>query len=188
MRPGGGSQKGSQFEREICRKLSEWWTLGIEGKARDDVFWRASQSGGRATQRAKFGKTTFGSYGDITAVDPVGTSLLRVFTFELKRGKSHGFIGDMIDLPLDAAIQPIEKTFEQAAKSAKDAGSVTWMVISQRDRRRCMVYSTPILSAFAPCRRFYMPRGTLHQKICYMPLSTFLRRVSPQAVADYSQQ
>ena len=45
----GKSQKGGAWEREFSKYLSLWITEG----ERDDVFWRSSQSGGRATQRAK---------------------------------------------------------------------------------------------------------------------------------------
>lgn len=130
-----GNRKGSQFERQICKRLSAWWAPG-----RDDVFWRSSQSGGRATQRAKSGKSTFGSYGDIAAVDPIGAPLIKVFTIELKRGKSHGCPTDLIDLPTGLKPQPFEKTLRQVMRSAEQAGSISWLIISQRDRRLCMVY------------------------------------------------
>jgi len=138
MRAGGGSRKGSAFERLICRVLSCWWT-GDE--SRDDVFWRSSQSGGRATERAKKGKKTFGSYGDIAAVDPIGLPLLKYFTIELKRGRSHGSLGDLLDMPKEAAQQPFEKCLRQVQRSAREAGSVTWLLVMQRDRRQCMVYA-----------------------------------------------
>src|SRR5262245_2386383 len=48
--------KGSKFERDLCRQLSLWWS---DGK-RDDVFWRASQSGGRAKFRGRRGLQTHG--------------------------------------------------------------------------------------------------------------------------------
>ena len=37
MRSGGGKQKGSAFEREICKKLSLWFTEN----ERDDIFFRS---------------------------------------------------------------------------------------------------------------------------------------------------
>jgi len=40
--------KGGEFERDISRFLSRWWTYG----ERDDVFWRTSASGARATTRS----------------------------------------------------------------------------------------------------------------------------------------
>ena len=53
--------KGPSFEREVCEKLSLWWT---DGK-RDDVFMRTSGSGGKATARRKKGKDTPFQGGDI---------------------------------------------------------------------------------------------------------------------------
>jgi hypothetical protein len=128
--------KGSVFEREVCKQLSLWWTSG----ERDDVFWRSSQSGGRATQRAKKGQRTYGSYGDIAAVDPIGEPLLRYFTIELKRGRSHGFLGDLLDVKGDNKTHPFVKALRQARRSAKQAESKTWMLICRRDRRQSMVY------------------------------------------------
>jgi len=130
--------KGSSFERKICKRLSKWWT---DGK-RDDIFWRSSQSGGRATQRAKKGQRTFGSYGDITAVDPVGQPLMRMFTIELKRGRSHGSPGDLLDPlpPKGKKPPPFEAALLQAMRGREESGSVGWMLICQRDRRVAMVY------------------------------------------------
>lgn len=84
MKPGGGKQKGSNFEREICKKLSLWVS---EGK-RDDLYWRSAMSGGRATVRSKVGKTTINQLGDITAVDPLGFPLTDKFVLECKSYKS----------------------------------------------------------------------------------------------------
>lgn len=125
------ASKGSAFERELCKLLSKWWT----GDARDDVFWRSSQSGGRATQRAKQGLRTHGSYGDIAAVDPIGEPLLKVFTIELKRGNSHGTPWDLLESKPDSKPCKFEQCLQQAVRSAEQAGSVGWMLILRRDRR-----------------------------------------------------
>jgi len=76
--------KGSANERSKCKDWSLWWTEG----QRDDIFWRTSGSGSRAKVRAKAGKTTAGSYGDIMAIDPIGEPLIEVCTIELKKGYS----------------------------------------------------------------------------------------------------
>lgn len=128
--------KGSDFEREICRELSKWWTHG----ERDDVFWRTSQSGGRATERAKKGKTTFGSYGDIAAVDPIGAPLMKFFTIELKRGSSYGSPGDLLDFKHVNGSHPWIRCLMQAIKSHQQAGSKAWMMICKRDHRLPIVY------------------------------------------------
>lgn len=175
-----GHRKGSSFEREICKTLSEWWSQDTEGTARDDVFWRASQSGGRATQRAKSGKQTAGSYGDIAAVDPVGFPLLAVFTLELKRGRSHGDIGDMLDIPLTGKERPFEKTLDQAMGSHILAGSLSWLLISQRDRRRCLVIGDWYF--FEKHFDLDLPRVFLRHgwRLTYLPLKMFLKKIKPR--------
>lgn len=75
--------KGDDFERDVSRMLSLWWT---EGK-RDDIFWRTSASGGRATARAEYaGRQTKYEHGDVTFTDPVGKPLLDLAVIEAKRG------------------------------------------------------------------------------------------------------
>lgn len=131
--------KGASFEREISKQLSLWWS----GGTRDDIFWRTSQSGGRATQRAKFGKSTFAGNGDIAAVDPIGQALLQIFTIELKRGRSHGSPGELLDaLPPTnfKTIRPFEAALNQAVAGHVAAGSHHWMLICKRDRTEVMVY------------------------------------------------
>jgi len=128
--------KGSEFEREICKKISLWWT----NDERDDVFWRSAQSGGRATQRAKSGKKTHGSYGDLTALDPIGEPLLKVWTMEMKRGSSVGVPGDLFDTRPTRSVRPFEAAIYQAYLSHKEAGSEGWMIIAKRDFKVPVVY------------------------------------------------
>lgn len=79
-------KKGSEFEREISKRLSLWWS---DGK-RDDIFWRTSGSGARATTRRKKSQKTAYEYGDITFTDPDGKPFIDYFLVELKRGYSGG--------------------------------------------------------------------------------------------------
>ena len=178
MRPGGGGAKGAAFERDICRRLSMWWS---GDKDRDDIFWRSSQSGGRATERAKKGKRTFGSYGDIAAVDPLGLPLLKFFTFELKRGRTHGSLGDLMDMSKDAAWQPFEKCMQQAALSAQQAKSITWMLIVQRDRRHCMAYADTATWKTLGIRTPHRVRTRLGS-IGAIKFSTFLGQLNPETI------
>lgn len=74
--------KGGDFERDISRFLSLWWTHD----ERDDIFWRTSASGARATARAtKFKKTKY-DHGDITFTDPIAKPMLDLMVIEAKRG------------------------------------------------------------------------------------------------------
>ena len=61
--------KGGNFERDICKALSLWYTYGED----DNIFWRTSGSGNRATVRTKKGQKTKYDYGDITFSNPDGS-------------------------------------------------------------------------------------------------------------------
>ncbi len=180
--------KGSEFEREVCKRLSLWWSAGLsKGDARDDIFWRSSQSGGRATQRAKTGQKTFGSYGDIAAVDPIGQPLLKYFTIELKRGRSHGFLGDLLDLK-DNVKHPFVATLRQARRSAKQAGSKTWLLICRRDRRVAMVYlpwrhANNLLDTTLFSDVGAVINGTWVW-VAALPLESFLAAVKPKQIIE----
>ena len=134
-----GSSKGSDYERETCRKLSVWWSE----EDRDDLFWRSAGSGAMAKTRSKIGKSTFGQYGDIQAVDPKGQLLLDTFTMELKRGYNSDNFMNMMDKKETAAKQMWEKFFDQVHEDSVNADSKTWMIIWRRDRKEALIY-TPI--------------------------------------------
>lgn len=125
--------KGSQFERDIARKISLWWSDG----AADDWFWRVGGSGGRATQRAKRGKTTEGQCGDIVATCPEGLSLTKLVTFELKRGYNAASIQDLFDKPDGPGT--VKSFLEQVTAAAKNANTPYWALIWKRDRRKELV-------------------------------------------------
>jgi hypothetical protein len=78
------SKKGGQFEREICKVLSLWWS----DDKREDLFWRTAGSGARATVRRKQGKKTADATADVMATHESSKPLTRVCCFELKRGFS----------------------------------------------------------------------------------------------------
>lgn len=80
MRKGGGKAKGSQFERDVCKKLSLWITHG----KKEDCFWRSAMSGGRATVGRKQGKDHARHAGDISATSPEGHVLTDNWYVECK--------------------------------------------------------------------------------------------------------
>lgn len=139
LRGGGSSAKGGEYERELCKRFSLWWTAG----ARDDVFWRCSGSGARAKVRARAGAMTAGQHGDIAATDPIGVPLIDVFTIEIKRGYSEFSAQDMLDRQPKGGVQEWERWFRQALDSWEDAGSYTWMLITRRSRRKALVWCPP---------------------------------------------
>jgi hypothetical protein len=125
--------KGGQFERDISRTLSLWWT----GGKRDDIFWRTSQSGGRATARRKAGRAmqAKGTYGDLCAIDPIGQPLINVLSIEVKRGYSRYSIQDLIDGKPGSGVAE----FIAQAKGDAEASGRTWMIIWKRDKREPVV-------------------------------------------------
>jgi hypothetical protein len=128
-------QKGSKFERDICKELSLWWSNGL----RDDIFWRTAGSGARAKVRGRKNKQTSGQHGDIGATDPIGAPLIDLITIELKRGYSKHTIADLLDKPKNGGKQVYEEWIEQAVESHQHAKSMTWMIIVKRDRREALV-------------------------------------------------
>lgn len=130
--------KGQDFERLVCTMLSEWWTDG----RRDDVFWRTSGSGARATTRSKAGKSTHASYGDILAVDPIGAPLLKVFTIECKKGYPKASPSELLEMvfrPPKILTCCYMKMLEQAHTAYLAAGSLTWALINRRTGREIMM-------------------------------------------------
>lgn len=190
--------KGSRFEREISKQLSRWWT----GGERDDVFWRSSQSGGRATQRAKRGVRTYGSCGDLTALDPIGEPLLKMFTIELKRGSSYKYSGDLLDFKPENIHHPWVQCLLQAIRSHEQAGSRYWMLISRRDHRQAIVYlPNGVLRMLRDGKSFSLPLTAMKLHLVIqkeaelwggevvdveaLPLEAFLKLVAPEQIIDH---
>jgi len=181
--------KGSAFERHVCKELSLWWTKG-KGD-RDNIFWRTSASGGRATIRSKRGKTTPGQYGDICAVDLIGKPLLDVFTFELKRGYNRFTIQDMLDKPRGAVKQEYEKWIEQAENNCDISNSLSWLIIFRRDRRETMVLAPEKIEDIAEiwglaANSAYFQVNSWQYLWCF-PLETFFELVSPSEIIKVSE-
>ena len=133
---GSRAGKGSSFEREVCKKLSLWWTTGQD----DDVFWRTSGSGARAKTRSKKNKTTFGQCGDIQATNPIGQPLIDLCSIELKRGYSKATFADLLDRSPEAKEQVYEEFVLQAELDSTNAQAKSWMLIVKRDRRQALLF------------------------------------------------
>jgi hypothetical protein len=189
---GSKSKKGSSFEREMCVRLSKWWSKG----EREDIFWRSSGSGARAKVRGRQGKLTEGQHGDISAIHPSGGLFVKLFTVELKRGYSKHTIFDCMDKEKKAAPQEFEKWFQQVHESMQHSKTLGWMIIQKRDRRRAFVFYS-----FSVYQKFFadlisLRRPTLHinmrvkmsdgkkQELIIMgcPLDNFLKVITPEHI------
>ena len=79
MKPGQGKNKGSAFERDVCRLLTQW----ITGSLRPEIFWRSASSGAQHTQMRKQGKESR-MPGDIMANGSEGSWLTDAYVIECK--------------------------------------------------------------------------------------------------------
>jgi len=171
--------KGNTFERAICKQLSLWWS----DNERDDVFWRSSSSGSRATQRSRQGKKTANSAGDIAAMDADAQELLKIFTFELKVGYSNLDALSLIDQNSSSLLLD---WFEQAEASRQSAGCFYWCLIWKKDRRTpVMMFPCEFLVFIkehltCPIQTILMPE----HHVVIIPLAAFFESISPSMVKD----
>jgi hypothetical protein len=127
------SSKGGSFERSVSKSISLWVSEGED----DSWIWRTSQSGGRATQRAKSGKNTSGAYGDLTFTDGRASWLFDIFSMELKCGYKMAEISSLID---STQAEPlILKFWRQCERDRELSGSKFSLVILKRDRKSPLV-------------------------------------------------
>ena len=171
------SNKGGQFERDIARTLSLWWTNG----ERDNVFWRSSMSGGRATVRARKGQNTNYLAGDLTATDPIGAPLIESTVIELKRGYKRWCILDLVDSKKPSS-SVLASFLDQVEEELKQAKVKSFLLICKRDGRDAIVIvPIGILTTDAMIRFIY--KGQLYE---VATLSEFLK-LDPQVYLDIAK-
>lgn len=132
--PVNGKQKGAQFERKTCQRLSLW----VSGRKREDVFWRSAMSGGRATlQSRKKGVQFEAQSGDISAVHSLGHALLSKFVVECKFYKE-------LDLPMTlyGSSGKIGEWWEELLSQCEKAGDKLPLLIAKENRREELVLTT----------------------------------------------
>lgn len=199
-------RKGGGYERELCRDFSRWWTHG----ERDDIYWRAQASGGRATVRERVGLSTHGQYGDMAATHPMGEPLLDLITIEAKRGYSRHTVADLLDRPGPKSVQVYDVFLQQTIRAHEAAGSFSWMLIHKRDSRPATVLMpwdliqefrhegvlqtfpadapfvrtsfTLLLSKKRPGKKSLMVTGRVPMRVASLPLSEWFRQVTPVIV------
>ena len=126
-----GKAKGCSFERDICKKLSLWWT----NQQSDDIFWRTASSGGRATQRKKQEKETFGQNSDIQATNPDGQPFVDLFCIECKRGYGKWDLLEFLD---GGKTTPEILSFSNQVMEDCEKGQYP-VIIFKRDRKKACI-------------------------------------------------
>ncbi len=180
--------KGSAFERLIATRLSLWWTQDETDGPKEDIFWRTSTSGARATSRHKKKLRTRNQHGDLCAIDPIGQPLLDLVTIEIKRGYNKATVQDLLDATDHAAEQTYTEWFRKSEKSRKAAGSRYWLVIVRRNGREATVFMPELLWNELKGNERYPPVpsiiiqaeiGIREETIFGMRLDAFLKLVIP---------
>jgi len=135
--------KGGQFERDVCKWLSLWWT----DDTRHDIFSRTRGSG----SALKRGGSKWEG-GDIGFVDPIGEPLIRHCNIEAKTGyatksklksgktrESNWCVLDSLDSILK---QPtLEKMWEQCERDALITGREPWLIFRRFRRSACIAFT-----------------------------------------------
>lgn len=192
--------KGGSFEREIAKKLSLWWSGGKS----DDVFWRTSNSGGRATTRRKKGQKSYAGHGDLSYTHPDGKPFIDYFALELKRGynknakkgrKVTSSFQSLVDAPAHVKAGVFEEWIHQAEQAKNNAESFSWALIHKADSQREMIYMpysvmTDLIpydvlftkKVFVVIRFVPKIKDIESNIIAGIRLDSFLRSVKPQKV------
>lgn len=145
---------GSNFEREIAKSLSLWWT----NNERDDIFWRSSASGARFTQRRKSNKDTKYQGGDLTFTDPIGEPLILKYNIEIKKGysktrknkkgdttRTNWCLMDIIDSQQETPL--ILEFWEQSVRDAKLTNRIPILIFKRPSRSSCIVFEQSLLNS-----------------------------------------
>jgi hypothetical protein len=175
------ANKGSNFERDICKQLSLWWTQDLD-TPRNDIFWRTSQSGGRATQRAKSKLLTAYSYGDMTFIDPIGKPFIDLFLVEIKRGYTNKINPlDFLDSKKKHIL--IQDWWEKGEKEKDLASRKDTLIIFRRDQHKaCMLFSRKLLTKLKTWFGTFestLYLKTLQYNLVVILLSEFLDKCDP---------
>lgn len=137
-------QKGNNFERDMSRMLSLWWT----GGKRDDAIWRSASSGALTT----VGKGRYLAHtGDFAATDGEAELLFKHVIIEAKRGYSKYSVQDLVDVPEKSrATNPVWEMLTKlitACREQRKTGLLLW----KKDRRDTVLIMTDY-SAFSGAR------------------------------------
>jgi len=128
-----GYQKGAQFERETCERLSLW----VSNLTREDSFWRSASSGGRATTRSRRTREkqpkVSAHAGDVVATHESGNLLIKLFFIECKFYKALRF-----DLVLYGKIGTMDICWKTPRAQAATHGKPPLCIVKE-NRKQALV-------------------------------------------------
>ncbi len=170
------SAKGGNFEREIAKAISLWWSSGKS----DAIFWRTHSSGARATTRAKKGQRLDGQYGDLCATDPSGLPFTETFTVSLKRGYKRHSIASLFDKPGNKG--GYREFIDEAIATSNQAKTPYWMLIVKRDHQDALVILPSGLLRIYPVMRLEFCWNKVGYFIDVAKLTSFFKYISPTRI------
>lgn len=177
MRPGGGKQKGSSFERKAGQLLSLW----ITSLRRNDLFARNVLSGGRFTVRRKTDQTT-SMPGDLMAADDEAFVFTRKFAVECKHTKDLELGRLMLDHERKSFLS---RVYTQMARDAEHAKLWPMVIAKQNNAEAiCMMPASILVAITANLRRGQKFRYHLlhEEEILVCRLKEFTSKVSPKVL------
>lgn len=150
--------KGNKFESDIAKQLSLW----ISNNERDDLLFKTSGSGSRATHRMKNNQCTANSCGDLGYLDAVAEPYMKDYLFELKSGYTqkskivkdkksgklvirktgrHFSLADLLDGWSRGAKPLLVEWLDKAKKEAEQHDKKNFVIIYSRDYKdSCIVF------------------------------------------------
>lgn len=138
--------KGGNYEREVSKILSLWWSDGKD----DAIFWRSNASGARFTARKKSEKDTKYQGGDITFTNPEGEPLIKTFNIEAKTGYKKGTknwdILDIIDSRQGKTV--LQEFWEQTVRDAHLTNRIPILIFRRNNRGNCICFNFTLFTQF----------------------------------------
>lgn len=175
MKPGGGGNKGRQFERDVARILSLWWSNGED----EDCFWRTDSSGARATTRRKKGKPLPSNAGDIKNETESAKKFSDTFFIEVKRGYNKRIdILDILDKPKKKNI--LLDWFHKAEDECHGAGKKFPIIIFKRNHGEiCVIFDSCIGNTMYANSLYgsYIYIEDIPNSLCITSLKNFLNNI-----------
>lgn len=175
MKQGGGKAKGSQFERDIARRLSWWWTNGET----DEVFWRSPSSG--VMKRP-------GAAGDISALYG-GDELIDLIFIELKYYKEVEYTAWLTK----GIKSQVLDWFAKASDERREVGQkYVWLIIKANRHNPVLVVSSRFWNDCSsvvgmgfhmlPCIHLYFGEGNNY---IIVQLEAMLDLIDPESIKHW---
>lgn len=173
-----GKAKGSAWERELSRILTEW----ISGQKKELYFWRSLGSGAVAT--INLGNTAIS--GDIIPLKLEGAFFTDIFSLEAK----NGYAGASFDTFLKSnKNEPLKKFWEQALRDSIQAKKLPLVIFKKKGMPNpwlgiCNITFTKLEKYFNNIRYINLKWDDDLPNLYFMNLTDFLEKISPQVIKE----